>query len=645
MIPVQKVLVRYTVTAGVLEYAVPFALYGTGDVNVSWAAAGDTETQTTLAPGSDYSVTVFRDMTGGKVTLADGKVPAGATLAIESAVPLTQELDLSNTATVDTEATEGQLDRMVQMIQQLDDGLSRAVKVNATDSGTPEDLLASLYRARDDAQGAATAAAASEQAAEGSEQAAATSASQAADSEQAAAASADGADQSRAEAAASAAAASQSATAARQSAEAAAGSEDRAAQSAASILGLQVEVATLDPGLPASGAYDPETGILHLGIPKGDSGASAIATPTSLGSVMPQTGDEDGLSLEKDGKLRVRKADATRRGSVLASVTAAANAVPQAGADGRLDPSWVYAGLPLGYIYTWPYSTPMDGSIQINGQLLNRQLYADLFAYAKSHGQVITEAEWQEKAGQQGGYCNFYSEGDGSTTFRAPKVAPYKKLTMLSSDAGKYYEAGLPGIEGDFGASIGGADNYTGAFQNGSRSYDVTQSSSGLGTWLGKFNAALFDSVYGNSDTVRPESMDWIVCVVAFGVATNVGSVDVANVMAAIGQVQAGKLDNTTVHLVETWKSADGSSWYRKYSDGWIEQGSTVKNVTGEYTASITLLVPFTTTEYTISVSGVSSQNGPYSDVGTLQAKTKTSFTHSFYNNVAVDPTWYACGY
>ena len=320
MIPVQKVLVRYTVTAGVLEYAVPFALYGTGDVNVSWAAAGDTETQTRLAPGSDYSVTVFRDMTGGKVTLADGKVPAGATLAIESAVPLTQELDLSNTATVDTEATEGQLDRMVQMIQQLDDGLSRAVKVNATDSGTPEDLLASLYKARDDAKDAATAAAASEQAA---------------------AASADGADQSRTEAAASAAAASQSATAARQSAEAAAGSEDRAAQSAASILGLQVEVSTLDPGLPAGGDYDPETGILHLGIPKGDSGASAIATPTSLGSVMPQTGHEDGLELETDGKLRVRKASASQRGGVLASTTAAANTVPQAGEDGTLDASWV----------------------------------------------------------------------------------------------------------------------------------------------------------------------------------------------------------------------------------------------------------------------------------------------------------------
>ena len=102
-----------------------------------------------------------------------------------------------------------------------------------------------------------------------------------------------------------------------------------------------MEVSTLDPGLPAGGDYDPETGILHLGIPKGDSGASAIATPTSLGSVMPQTGHEDGLELETDGKLRVRKASASQRGGVLASTTAAANTVPQAGEDGTLDASWV----------------------------------------------------------------------------------------------------------------------------------------------------------------------------------------------------------------------------------------------------------------------------------------------------------------
>ena len=263
---------------------------------------------------------------------------------------------------------------------------------------------------------------------------------------------------------------------------------------------------------------------------------------------MPQTGNEDGLELGEGGSLRVRKATTTQRGGVLASTTAAANTVPQAGEDGRLDASWLLSGLPLGYIYAWPYSTPMDGSIQINGQLLNRALYADLFTYAKSHGQVISEAEWQEKASQQGGYCNFYSEGDGSTTFRAPKFAPYQKFTMVSSDAGKYYEAGLPGITGDIDAGYSGNSQFIGLFYEGTgcfrtsgnynQRYPAVQAGGSNYTGM-SFDASGSDKTYGNSDTVRPESMDWIVCVVAFGVATNVGSVDVANVMSAVGQVQS----------------------------------------------------------------------------------------------------------
>lgn len=279
---------------------------------------------------------------GGSVTyLHEGApLPAGWKLAITRNMPFEQQIDLVSGTRFDAEVIETGLDRATAERQQLLEQLQRAVILPPTSEETPIKMAEQLLQAEKTARASAAAA-------QASEQAAATSASQATASAQAAAASAEGADHSRAEAAASAAAASQSATAARQSAEAAAGSEDRAAQSAASILGLQVEVATLDPGLPASGAYDPETGILHLGIPKGDSGASAIATPTSLGSVMPQTGDEDGLSLEKDGKLRVRKADATRRGSVLASVTAAANAVPQAGEDGTLDESWTATCLQL----------------------------------------------------------------------------------------------------------------------------------------------------------------------------------------------------------------------------------------------------------------------------------------------------------
>ena len=310
------------------DFPFSFKVWGTDQLTVTLTGPDGNS-----RPANGWTARLNDD--GGSVTyLHEGApLPAGWKLAITRNMPFEQQIDLVSGTRFDAEVIETGLDRATAERQQLLEQLQRAVILPPTSEETPIKMAEQLLQAEKTARASAAAA-------QASEQAAATSASQAAASAQAAATSAEAADHSRAEAAASAASASQSATAARQSAEAAAGSEDRAAQSAASILGLQVEVATLDPGLPASGAYDPETGILHLGIPKGDSGASAIATPTSLGSVMPQTGDEDGLSLEKDGKLRVRKADATRRGSVLASVTAAANAVPQAGEDGTLDESW-----------------------------------------------------------------------------------------------------------------------------------------------------------------------------------------------------------------------------------------------------------------------------------------------------------------
>ena len=306
------------------DFPFSFKVWGTEQLTVTLTGPDGNS-----RPASGWTALLNDD--GGSVTyLHEGApLPAGWKLAITRNMPFEQQIDLVSGTRFDAEVIETGLDRATAERQQLLEQLQRAVILPPTSDETPIKMAEQLLQAGKTAQASAAAA-------QDSESAAASSASQSAASAQAAAASAEAADQSRAAAAASTADASQSATAARQSAEAAAGSEDRAAQSAASILGLQVEVSTLDPGLPAGGDYDPETGILHLGIPKGDSGASAIATPTSLGSVMPQTGHEDGLELETDGKLRVRKASASQHGGVLASTTAAANTVPQAGEDGTL---------------------------------------------------------------------------------------------------------------------------------------------------------------------------------------------------------------------------------------------------------------------------------------------------------------------
>lgn len=159
MIAETGVVVRYVVTRDALSFPFPFSVYGEGDVRVTVSVDGRTET--VLTPGADYAVSVLSS--GGEVTLVPallgGRVPVGATLAVASAVPATQEADFSSTTDVDTQALETQLDRQVRMIQQLQAGLARAVTVPAAWDQSPEERSAALFDAGDAAAQAAAQAA------------------------------------------------------------------------------------------------------------------------------------------------------------------------------------------------------------------------------------------------------------------------------------------------------------------------------------------------------------------------------------------------------------------------------------------------------------------------------------------------------
>lgn len=50
--------------------------------------------------------------------------------------------------------------------------------------------------------------------------------------------------------------------------------------------------------------------------------------------------------------------------------------------------------------------------------------------------------------------------------------------------------------------------------------------------------------------------------------------------------------------ILESYTS--GTSWYRKWSDGWVEQGGTFKSL---YNQAVTLIVPMKDTNYTILTS------------------------------------------
>lgn len=147
MITRKQTVKKYKVTAGVLDYGVPFPIYERGDVLVVWSDDAEGLKEHTLGLGSDYSVTINSAGNGGMVTLQSGRVPVGATLAVVSNIPETQELDLSHTAEVDTASTEKELDRQVQMIQQISDTLARCIKVGVTSGLTPEQLLEAIFKA------------------------------------------------------------------------------------------------------------------------------------------------------------------------------------------------------------------------------------------------------------------------------------------------------------------------------------------------------------------------------------------------------------------------------------------------------------------------------------------------------------------
>lgn len=304
---------------------------------------------------------------------------------------------------------------------------------------------------------------------------------------------------------------------------------------------------------------------------------------------------------------------------------------------------------PLGFHYLHPYGTAPADSIICNGSTYSRALYKDFFDYITTQGWVKTEAEWQDIASDDNGFCPFYSSGDGSTNFRTPKFAPYQQIAMDVAQTTRYHQAGIPNITGTFGVRGIEPDPATSKvagcfFVN--KSFPFTDTISGnveftVSGGIG-FSARQSSDKYGASDTVRPESHEWVMCVVAYGIATNVGSVDIQNVMSAVNAVQAqiNAIPKPDTYIIETWYS--GTSWYRVWSDGFIEQGG---HGTG---GTCTFSTPFSNKNYTFNVQPSSGYTSHPDWIAVYENRpsrttTKTGITWYEYGDQGWD--WRASGY
>ncbi len=227
------------------------------------------------------------------------------------------------------------------------------------------------------------------------------------------------------------------------------------------------------------------------------------------------------------------------------------------------------SGVPVGTVEYFAVATPPAGYLKADGSAVGRETYPDLFSAIGTT----------------------FGEGDGTTTFNLPDLMG--RFAEGSNLPGTVKEAGLPNITGAIGPGYcNGYGAMTGAFYG-----TGSQIGTGGDAHTGYFNtinlsASHSNPIYGASDTVQPPALTLLPCIKAFDAATNPGLIDVTELANEV----AGKLDKTVgdtsvKYVTDTFD--DGSSWYRKWSDGWIEQGGHFVSTTGVNGLNvITLNVP-----------------------------------------------------
>lgn len=119
---------------------------------------------------------------------------------------------------------------------------------------------------------------------------------------------------------------------------------------------------------------------------------------------------------------------------------------------------------------------------------------------------------------------------------------------------------------------------------------------------------------------------------------------EIKSALATI-QAQLGQLESRR-YVKETGKSSDGNSWYRKWSDGWIEQGGITQSARGASSRTIKLRTTFSSSNYFVvfqSYTGGSSET-QYDNFHVTE-KSLSSFSTIAGCVEDIAGLWYACGY
>ena len=301
-------------------------------------------------------------------------------------------------------------------------------------------------------------------------------------------------------------------------------------------------------------------------------------------------------------------------------------------------------GTPVGSIDYFAMATPPAGYLKADGSQVGRETYPDLFAAIGTT----------------------FGEGDGEMTFNLPDLRGEfirgwddERFVDANREFGSSQNFAIENILG----SLGSEDKNAGYQVFGESVQSIMDESGALsGKYFPRASVAdvpnmtvptltriEFDASKSvqTADETRPRNIALLPCIKAFDAAANPGLIDITGLANEVDGKLDKVIDSKPVrYVIDAYN--DGTNWYRKWSDGWVEQGGSYQT-SNDTNITVTLSCPFSDTSYYISLlQGSTGAGNKDSDINvgwkwfSTWEKTTTSFGMRLAKiNINY---WYACG-
>ena len=316
------------------------------------------------------------------------------------------------------------------------------------------------------------------------------------------------------------------------------------------------------------------------------------------------------------------------------------------------DASWLRADTfswQSGAMYQAAYAHLMD---DIDGKYLQVEIIdgITIFFYLADDGHKICPASEEDKMlsiYNKTGVAWYYIIDRTNQRFKLPRTK--FGFTGIRSGVGGFVPAGAPNIIGKFTVAnssqkgnIVSTDGCVYADGNTGGAYTsfAGDGNSASGPKVAHIDASRSSSVYGNSDTVQPKATEMYL----YFYVGNFTQTALENTAGVTTEVLNTKV--TVGHEVVEFQAptaANNYTWYRKYADGWVEQGG-ILSVASNSQASATLPVVMADANYTITNGFQDTSNSKRNNPLMILGASTTSITLGHQASATMKCHWQVSG-